>query len=130
MIAPGTTIRHMFSVDEKVYEGFKSIFKDENPLHTNATFAVSKGFKERVMHGNILNGFLSYLVGELLPMKNVIIQSQTIQFVKPVYLNDKVTLEATVVDYYESVASAELKYKFINQQEQVIAKGVIQIGII
>ena len=130
MIAPGTTIRHMFSVDEKVYEGFKSIFKDENPLHTNAAFAVSKGFKERVMHGNILNGFLSYLVGELLPMKNVIIQSQTIQFVKPVYLNDKVTLEATVVDYYESVASAELKYKFINQQEQVIAKGVIQIGII
>lgn len=130
MIAAGTIIRHTFTVDENVYAGFKSIFKDENPLHTDAAFAASKGFKERVMHGNILNGFLSYFVGELLPLKNVIIQSQTIHFVKPVYLNDEVTLEAKVVEFYESVASAELKYKFTNQTEQVVAKGVIQIGII
>ena len=130
MVTPGTIIQHTFTVDENVYLGFKSTFKDENPLHTDTAFAVSKGFKERVMYGNILNGFLSYLIGELLPVKNVVIQSQTIQFSKPVYLNDKVTLQAKVTEFFESVSSAELKYKFTNQEEQVVAKGVIQIGII
>jgi len=130
MIAAGAVIRHTFTVNENVYAGFKSIFKDENLLHTDVAFATSKGFRGRVMHGNILNGFLSYFVGELLPLKNVIIQSQTIHFVKPVYLNDEVTLEAKVVEFFESVASAELKYRFTNQTSELVAKGVIQIGII
>ena len=51
---------HTFKVSDEVYEGFIDVFKDTNPLHTDEAFARAKGFKGRVMHGNILNGFLSY----------------------------------------------------------------------
>ena len=71
----GDCFEARFTVTEETYLGFISLFKDKNPLHTDATFARLRGFDDKVMHGNILNGFLSYFIGECLPMKNVIIHS-------------------------------------------------------
>ena len=117
-----------FKVTESLYLGFIENFKDKNPLHTNDSFAISKGFKSKVMHGNILNGFLSYFVGETLPSKNVIIHSQEIQFKNPVFLNDSLDFKAEVSGIYESVKAIEFKFKFLNSNLKVVAKGKIQIG--
>ena len=125
----GDKIKHHFVVDEAAYRGFISIFKDNNPLHTDKEYAISKGFKERVMHGNILNGFLSYFVGECLPTKDVIIHSQQIRFNKPVYLNDKLEFEAEVEEVIDSVKVVKFKFHFKNNEGKVVAKGNIQIGL-
>lgn len=119
-----------FTVSEDIYEGFIALFKDENPLHTDEQFAVSNGFKGRVMHGNILNGFLSYFIGECLPIKNVIIHSQEIQFKNAVFINDQLQFKATIEGVYESVNAVEFKFEFRNAQAKIAAKGKIQIGIL
>jgi len=119
-----------FTVSETVYSGFIAIFKDTNPLHTNEAFAIDKGFKGRVMHGNILNGFLSYFIGECLPDKNVIIHSQQIQFKNPVYLNDELLFDAKIINVSESVGAIEFKFTFKNADGKVVAKGEIQIGLL
>jgi 3-hydroxybutyryl-CoA dehydratase len=120
-----------FVVDWKTYNGFICVFNDTNPLHTDDQYAREKGFAEKVMHGNILNGFLSYFIGELLPLKNTIIHSQSIQYKKPVYLDDKLLFEAKVEEVFESVGAVEITYVFRNtKRNQVSAKGKIQIGIL
>jgi len=119
-----------FKVSPDVYEGFISIYKDTNPLHTNDKFAVSKGFTSKVMHGNILNGFLSYFIGECLPVKDVLIQTQEIKYLKPVYLNDQITLHAEIDEVYESVNTIDFKYFFENRDKVKVAKGKIQIGLL
>lgn len=119
-----------FRVSENVYNGFLNTFGDHNPLHTNDRFAADHGFKGKVMHGNILNGFLSYFIGECLPTKDVIIHKQEIQFKNPVYLNDTVFFEASVCDVYESVNAVEFKFQFKNSDSLTISKGKIQIGIL
>lgn len=119
-----------FNVSPDIYEGFISVFKDKNPLHTNESFAVNKGFKEKVMHGNILNGFLSYFIGECLPVKDVLIQTQEIKFMKPVFLNDNLILHAEIDEVYESVNTIEFKYFFENQYQVKVARGTIQIGLL
>jgi 3-hydroxybutyryl-CoA dehydratase len=121
---------HSFIISPSIYMGFIELFKDNNPLHTDKAFAVEKGFKERVMHGNILNGFISYFVGELLPIKNVIIQTQEIKYHRPVYLNDELLFEAIIANIYESVNTIEFKYNFINSNAIKVASGKITIGII
>ena len=125
----GLKISHKFIIDENIYDSFKTIFKDENILHIDEDYAKSKGFENKVMHGNILNGFLSYFVGELLPLKNVIIHKQDIAFHKPCYLNDIIFFDAVLNDKYESVGVFLFKYKF-NKEGKTIAKGKIQIGLI
>ena len=125
----GDKFTQSFVVDEPTYKGFINVFKDNNPLHTDEGYAVSKGFKSRVMHGNILNGFLSYFVGECLPTKDVIIHSQQIGFSGPVYLNDKLEFEAVVSEVYESVRTVKFKFLFKNAEGKKVAKGEIQIGL-
>jgi len=126
----GDTFNEHFKVSEETYNEFIRVFKDKNPLHTNDKFAREKGFKERVMHGNILNGFLSYFIGECLPVKNVIIHSQEIQFKNPVYLNDELKFNAVVTGIFESVNAIEFRYDFKNADARTVAKGKIQIGIL
>ena len=124
------TFEDLFIVNKETYEGFIQVFKDNNPLHTNQQFAIDKGFDGVVMHGNILNGFLSFFIGERLPTKDVIIHSQEIQFKNAVYLNDELNFKAEVIGMYESVNAIEFKYSFKNKDAKIVAKGKIQIGVI
>lgn len=118
-----------YMLTEEVYKGYIQIFNDNNPLHTDHEFATSKGFAAEVMHGGILTGFLSNFVGEQLPIKNVIIQSYKIAFLKPIFLNTKLLFRAHVTGFYESVNCIIFKYEF-NNESSIVAKGELTIGII
>ena len=130
IIKLGDKFRENFVVTDNVYNVFIKIFQDKNPLHIDDKFAIMKGFKGKVMHGNILNGFLSYFIGECLPTKDVIIHSQEIQFKNPVYLEDKLDLITEVIGVYKSVNTIEFKFSFKNKELKTVAKGKFQIGLI
>ena len=119
-----------FTLSENVYQGFIDLFGDKNFLHTDAEFAKSHGFKDKVMHGNILNGFLSYFIGEKLPMKNVMILSQEIQYNSPVYMYDQLKFIAEVSNISEAVNVVEFKFTFTNAELKKVAKGKISIKIL
>jgi 3-hydroxybutyryl-CoA dehydratase len=120
-----------FMVTEIIYTSFIHLFNDRNPLHTDSSFAKNKGFTDTVMHGNILCGFVSYFIGECLPIKDVIIHSQSIQYKNPVYRDEALDFEAIVAGIYESVGAVEFSFTFRKaNSRQMVAKGKIQIGII
>lgn len=129
MLNVGEDYTLKFFVTESVYKGFMDVFGDRNPLHTDAEYARGKGFREQVMQGNILNGFLSYFIGECLPTKDVIIHSQQISYTSPVYLNDDLNFSATVDEVYESVRVVKFRFVFKNAAGKTVAKGNIQIGL-
>jgi acyl dehydratase len=126
----GGLLTSQFLVTESIYKSFQDCSGDKNPLHTDAVFAKSKGFRERVMYGNILNVFVSYFIGECLPTKEVIIHSQDIVYKNPVYMNDELRFEAKIEGMFESVNVVEFRFKFKNQENQIVAQGHIQIGLL
>ncbi|MEO5892980.1 MAG: MaoC/PaaZ C-terminal domain-containing protein [Ferruginibacter sp.] len=126
----GDEFSEKFLVSTETYRGFIQLFRDNNPLHTSDEFAAAHGFSSKVMHGNILNGFLSYFIGECLPTKDVIIHSQEIQFKNAVYLGDELQFNAAVTGFYESVNAIEFKYSFKNAASKTVAKGKFQIGLL
>jgi 3-hydroxybutyryl-CoA dehydratase len=119
-----------FTLTENIYQGFIQLFEDKNCLHVDKSYALTKGFHNVVMHGNILNGFISYFIGECLPIKNVMIHSQEIKYAKPVYCNDTLIFTASITDIIESVNVIVFKFNFKNSDEVVVAKGKIQIGVL
>jgi acyl dehydratase len=125
----GQQFSENFQITNEVHISFMQTFKDFNALHTNDDYAKSKGFEAKVMHGNILCGFLSCFVGEMLPFKNTIIHSIEIVFRKPSYLHENLELQATVIEIYESVNTYLFKFKFKCKNE-TRASGKIQIGIL
>jgi len=127
MIKTGTEFEQTFEVTESLYKGFIELFQDRNPLHTDRQFAQGFGFAQVVLHGNILNGFLSFFVGQCLPEKNVMIINQSIDYHQPVFVNDSLTLFAEVKHVSEGLGLTEFKYKFVNQENTRVAKGKISI---
>lgn len=131
MFRIGKTYIESFTITNDIYNNFINCSSDRNPLHTNDNYAISKGFREKVMHGNILNALLSYFVGECLEIKNVLIQSQNINFSRPFFLKNTLRLEATIENIYDSVKTIEFKYKFFNDaNNEKVAYGKIFISII
>lgn len=125
----GDIYKESFTVNDNVYNNFIAAFSDCNPLHTDASYAEAKGFKGKVMHGNILNGFISYFIGEKLPTRDVIIHSQSIHFRQPVYLNDTLQFSAEIAEVYESVKTLRFKFDFKNAEGKKVANGEFQIGL-
>lgn len=119
-----------FTVTDDIYQGFIRLFEDKNCLHVDKQYAVAKGFHNVVMHGNILNGFISYFIGECLPIKQVMIHSQEIKYAKPVYCNDTLIFTALITDVIESVNVIVFKFNFKNRDDVAVAKGKIQIGVL
>ena len=62
-----------FKISEELVSDFVKLSNDRNPLHTIDEFAIDKGFDSRVVQGNLQNCFISYYIGECLPLKNVMI---------------------------------------------------------
>ena len=127
------SIKYTYKVTPDVYYSFQRCCNDFNPLHTDETFAIKKGFSGKVMYGNILNAFISHFVGMLLPLRDVMIQSQDISYHKPVYLNDDIQLESRIEIVSEAVNVIEYKLIFLRLSEgkqELIAKGHVQIGLL
>lgn len=122
----GDTFSFEFDLTENAYKAFTDVFNDRNILHTDEEYAKGKGFQSKVMHGNILNGYVSYFVGEVLPIKNVMLVSQSIKYRKPIYLNDSLQFNGEIDDFYESVGLYEFKFS-ITRGGDVMAKGGIQV---
>tara|TARA_B100000579_G_C22241709_1_gene580794 strand:- start:154 stop:555 length:402 start_codon:yes stop_codon:yes gene_type:complete len=123
------TFDQKFNISSDLVNEFINLSNDRNPFHTNDDFAIKKGFKSRVVQGNLQNCFISYFVGECLPSKNVMILSQTIKFKKPVYMKDILYFNAKIIGIFESVRLIEFDYKFINQLNQVVSIGNIKIKL-
>lgn len=129
MVNIGDKFAEHFVVSADIHEGFIAIFSDRHPLHTDARYAVARGFRSEVMHGNILNGFLSYFVGECFPDREVMILSQEIKYQRPVYLGDRLTLEVEIIDVHHSVNVIELACKFRNEiDNKIVASARINVG--
>ncbi|MBR1799707.1 MAG: MaoC family dehydratase N-terminal domain-containing protein [Bacteroidales bacterium] len=121
---------HTFRITQEQFDLFRQMSADQNPLHTDPTFAQQHGFASNVVYGNVLGSCISYFVGMLLPLKNVVIHQQQIAYHKPVFVGDTLAFEAKVSNIFESVGVVEFKFTFRNQGNNMVAKGTVQIGLI
>lgn len=75
---------------------FADLSGDYNPVHLDDEYAAASPFKQRIAHGMLSATFLSTLLGTKLPGEGSIYTSQTLKFVRPVYVDDTVTAKVSV----------------------------------
>jgi len=116
-------------IDEGKMTSFLAITSDINPLHTDAKFAISKGFKDKVTYGMLSASFYSTLVGVYLPGRYSVLHGLNIQFMQPVYAGDTLTIIGEVVFINEYYKQIEIKATIINQDKTKVSKALIKVGI-
>ena len=103
-ITEGQETSFRTTIDRASVEAFAALTGDINPLHMDDGFAVSRGFERRVVHGALLGGYVSRLVGVFLPGRNCLLQSIRLKFLKPAYVGDEIEVMAIVTQVSRAVA--------------------------
>lgn len=128
-IKVGHTEAFNIKIDAVMMDKFLEISGDNNPLHINSEYAKSKGFIDKVVYGMLTSSFYSTLVGVYLPGKYCILQGMDIQFSKPVFINDSLTITGKVSYINEAYKQIEIKATIVNQENKKVSKATIKVGV-
>jgi acyl dehydratase len=93
----GMKVSHEYVISQEVYDHFLGAFHDYSPVHVHPPFAKSRGFPDRVMHGALLNGFISHFIGMRFPGRFSLLLSVDMRYSQPSYLGDAIHLETEVI---------------------------------
>jgi 3-hydroxybutyryl-CoA dehydratase len=122
-----------FSFEKKISSSdvdmFARLTGDNSPIHMKDSFAQKRGFKSRVVHGGLLVGCISQLVGVYFPGENSVIQTLDIKFSHPAYIGDILKIYSIIDQVSESMRTIILKLAITNQKTgQVLLKSKVQVG--
>ena len=94
-IKEGMEVSYSQTITDADVKAFAGISGDKNPVHMNDEYAENSRFKKRIAHGLMSASYFSALFGTKIPGPGCVYVSQSLQFKRPVYLDDTVT--ATVI---------------------------------
>ncbi len=98
MIELGQTYTHDFKFSQEEVNRFAEVTGDKNPVHTNAEFAATTIFKKPVMHGMLGAALFSKVFGVLFPGEGTIYLKQSLNFLRPMYVDIDYTAEFKVIE--------------------------------
>ena len=128
-IKVGDTYSFEVQITEKMMEEFAALSGDYNPLHMEEGFARHRGFPGRVVHGVLMVSLFSRLVGMHLPGENGFLQSINVQFMAPVYLDDRVLVTGRVEQVSTAVNTVVIKSTIERiPMHEVLVRSKIQVG--
>lgn len=102
---------------------YAGITGDLNPAHVNAAYAEKTFFKARIAHGMLTAGFISTILGTLLPGPGTIYLKQELRFLAPVRIGDTITARAEVTAKMEEKNKITLKTTCSNQDGTLVLDG-------
>lgn len=114
-------------ITESLVNAFADISGDYNPLHVDENYASSTNFKHRVCHGMLLTSFFSRLVGMYLPGKNALYFSQSVKFISPCFINDKILVEGEVLEKSNASRIITLKTTITNDSGKCLVDGQAKV---
>ena len=79
-------------------KSFSEITGDKNPIHLDNEFAKNTIFKGRIGHGMWCGGLISAAIAQKLPGSGSVYKSQSLNFLRPIRINDYLTVELCVLD--------------------------------
>ena len=108
--------------DEDVIS-FAEISGDRNPIHLDDEFASNTHFKRRLVHGILVSGLISAVLGMDTPGPGSIYIKQTLNFRAPVFIGDEITATATIKDIRTDKPIATIETICKNQVDTIVIEG-------
>ena len=125
----GLTKQFQINITESMVDDFAKLSGDFNPLHTDNEYAISSGFHGKVCHGMLLGSFFSRLIGMYLPGKHALHFSQSLKFVNPCIINEKVTVKGEVLDKSAASKIITIKSTITNTSKKIIVDGTAYVKV-
>lgn len=115
-------------IDDKLVHAFAELSGDRNPIHLNDEIAKKSRFGQRIAHGAILFGIVSKVLGMDMPGVGTVYLSQVCNFKLPVFIGDKVKLEAKIVEIGAKNV-AKISTIITKQTGEVVMDGFAEVKL-
>jgi 3-hydroxybutyryl-CoA dehydratase len=102
---------------------YAGVTGDLNPAHINEEYAGKTFFKTRIVHGMLLGGLISGVLGNKLPGPGTIYIRQEMDFLAPVRFGDTVTAAVEIAEINREKKRVTLKTTCVNQEGTVVLEG-------
>jgi acyl dehydratase len=112
------------TITEADLSHFIAITGDENPLHVDKVFAEQTFFGQRVVQGMLSAALFSTLVGMHIPGTGAIYKSQTLEFLRPVFLGDTLCAWFEIVGINPEKEEIIIKSWIENQDGKNVIEGM------
>lgn len=105
-------------------ELFADLTGDTNPIHLDPAYARTTSFQAPVVHGVLVNGLISALLGTRMPGRGCILLHQDIRFPAPLYMDEEVVAQA-------EVRKVKMAFAFIvvtcSVKDKVVMEGEVTV---
>ena len=112
------------TITEADIELFARATGDFNPVHLDQAYSEKTMFKGRIAHGLLSVGFLSSILGNILPGHGTIYLSQEVKFLAPVRIGDTITAGVEVIELISEKNRAKFRTTCINQDGKLVVDGI------
>jgi len=109
---------------------FIAITGDKNPLHVDESFAKQTFFGQKIAHGMLSASLFSTLVGMHIPGIGAIYKSQTLEFLRPVFIGDTLCAWFEVVGIDQEKEEISIKSWIVNQDGEIVIEGNAVTGLL
>lgn len=117
-------------VTDEIVRKFAELSGDFNPLHLDDEFATKTRFGRRIAHGMLSGAFISAVLGYEFSERKIVYLSQTLRFVAPVFIGDRVTTTGTVTNIRTDKPVVTLETICTNQEGKTLVTGEAAIMIL
>src|SRR5688500_13426404 len=117
-----------FVVRDEDMRAFRDLSLDDAPVHWDADFARTQGYRDRIVYGFLVAARFSALLGARLPGPRTVIHSVRFEFVSPVYVDESVVYVVKVIQVARSVRTVVLDLTARRPSGEIVARGSAQCG--
>jgi 3-hydroxybutyryl-CoA dehydratase len=110
--------------NESQIDAFAAITGDHNPIHMDELHARAQGYRGRVVHGVLVAGVISRIIGMQIPGRDSLLISISMDFVVPICAGDVIGVSCEIIQTQISTKTVRIAVR-LSVRDALAARATV-----